>query len=359
MTKIEIQPWNPRWSEDFAILKTRLETILGILPYAIEHVGSTSVEGLCAKPIIDIDIMVPDDATLAQVITKLTSAGFVHRGDFGISGREAFRIPEDFGPKAHIYAGKSEIVAFRNHLEVRDALRSSQALRNEYGQIKSKIATIIGNNIEEYVRRKTDFLSTILANSGRFSASELLGIQVANRCGTLIRPIAAGDEIGAANVHIHSWRETYSGLIDEAHLDSLPTQFTERLERWRKSILESSALIDRRTLVAQRDGNILGFVSVGANRDAEFDGIGEVWSLYLLRACQRNHLGYLLLCEGLKFLRERGYRSAYVWVLAGNPTLSFYRRTGAVDTGQRKMIELSGKKYEEIAVRWNSLDHFV
>jgi ribosomal protein S18 acetylase RimI-like enzyme len=289
----------------------------------------------------------------------LSFAGFVHRGNLGISGREAFRIPEGFGPKAHIYAGKSEIVAFRNHLAVRDALRASQALRDEYGQIKSDIAAAVGNDIEEYVSRKTDFLATILSQSGRFSASELLGIQVANRCGTLIRPLAAGDEIGTANVHTHSWRETYSGLIAEAYLDSLPTKFAERLDRWRKIILESAALIDRKTLVAERDGNILGFVSVGANRDVEFEGSGELWSLYLLKACQRKQIGYLLLCEGLKFLRERGYRSAYAWVLAGNPTLSFYRRTGAVDTGQRKTVEFGGRPYEEIAVRWNSLDHFV
>ncbi|MEY3901843.1 MAG: hypothetical protein RL189_1149 [Pseudomonadota bacterium] len=359
MSKIEVQPWSPKWSADFIVLKNRLETILGALPCTIEHVGSTSVEGLCAKPIIDIDIMVSDDTALAAVITKLTSAGFVHRGNLGISGREAFRIPEDFGPKAHIYAGKFEIVAFKNHLAVRDALRGSQALRDEYGQIKSDIAAAVGNDIEEYVRRKTDFLSSILSRSGRFSASELLGIQVANRCGTIVRPLAAGDEIGAANVHIHSWRETYSGLIDEAYLDSLPAKFAERLDRWRKIILESAALIDRKTLVAERDGNILGFVSAGANRDVEFEGSGELWSLYLLRACQRNQIGYLLLCEGLKFLRERGYRSAYAWVLAGNPTLSFYKRTGAVDTGQRKMIELGGKTYEEIAVIWNSLDQFV
>ena len=355
MSQIEVQPWNPKWSADFIVLKNRLETILGALPCTIEHVGSTSVEGLCAKPIIDIDILVPDNTTLAEVITKLTFAGFVHRGNLGISGREAFRIPEDFGPKAHIYAGRSEIVAFRNHLAVRDALRASQALRDEYGKIKSDSAAAVGNDIEEYVSRKTDFLTTILSQSGRFSASELLAIQVANRCGTLIRPLAAGDEIGTANVHIHSWRETYSGLIDEAYLDSLPTKFAERLDRWRKIILESAAL----TLVAERDGNILGFVSAGANRDVEFEGSGELWSLYLLKACQRNQIGYLLLCEGLKFLRERGYRSAYAWVLAGNPTLSFYRRTGAVDTGQRKLIELGGRPYEEIAVRWNSLDQFV
>lgn len=116
---------------------------------------------------------------------------------------------------------------------------------------------------------------------------------------------------------------------------------------------------DRKTFVAERDGNIVGFVSVGSDRDAAFEGFGELWSLYLLRACQQKQIGYLLLCEGMKFLRERGYQSAYEWVLADNPTMSFYRRSGAVDSGKRKVIEIGGKFYKEHALLWNRLDQFV
>lgn len=130
------------------------------------------------------------------------------------------------------------------------------------------------------------------------------------------------------------------------------------MERWRKIIAEATSLSDQKTMVAVRDGNIVGFMGAGAARDSDFEGSGELWSLYLLRACQRKQIGYLLLCEAMKFLRKRGYQSAYAWVLAGNPTMSFYCRTGAVDTGKRKTIEIGGKPYEEHALRWDSLDKF-
>ena len=105
MKTIEIVPWTEQWSQDFLILKSRLQSILEDLPVRIEHVGSTSVQGLAAKPIINLDILVETDTILQDVILKLKSAGFEHRGDLGIIGREAFYAPPDFGPMAHIYAG--------------------------------------------------------------------------------------------------------------------------------------------------------------------------------------------------------------------------------------------------------------
>lgn len=358
MAGIEIQPWNSQWANNFLALKSRLDAVLGSLPVTIEHVGSTSVEGLSAKPIIDIDILVSDLNTLQEVIAKLAAAGFVHRGKLGISGREAFYVPEGFGPKAHIYAGLSNIVAFRNHLVIRDALRSSAELRNAYGKIKSDIAAAVGEDIAEYTRKKSNFLGNILIESGRFSASEILAIQVANKHDTMVRTVAAGDETGAADVHIRSWQESYSGIVDEDFLEKLSTQISQRVERWRNIISDAAVLSDRKTMVAVRDENIVGFVSAGAPRDGDFERCGELWSLYLLRACQGKQIGYLLLCEAMKFLRECGYKSAYVWVLSGNPTISFYCRTGAVDTGKRQTIEIGGRPYEEHALRWDSFDKF-
>jgi hypothetical protein len=61
----------------------------------------------------------------------------------------------------------------------------------------------------------------------------------------------------------------------------------------------------------------------------------------------------------MKFLRQCGYRSAYAWVLAENPTMAFYRRTGAVDSGKRKMIDIGGKQYEEQALLWDNLERFL
>ena len=358
MKTIEIIPWTEKWTQDFLVLKSRLNSILSDLSVRIEHVGSTSIPGLAAKPIIDLDIMVPTDTILQQVIQKLKSAGFEHRGNLGIVGREAFHAPKDFGAIANIYAGLSEIVAFRNHLAVRDALLASSELCEAYGKMKEEIAREVTADMAAYCRKKTDFLVGILQRSQLFSKTEILNIEIANRHDILIRPIAEGDEAGAASVHIHSWREAYSGIIDRAHLDSLPANFSQRTERWHK-IIKDSFLGDRKTLVAVRDGNIVGFASVGVARDQEFADHGELWSLYLLRVCHGKQIGYLLLSEALKFLYQRGYRKAYAWVLADNPTKGFYERTGAVDTSKEKTVEIGIKSYQERALLWDALDTFL
>jgi len=72
-------------------IKNELQTVLGNYAIAIEHVGSTSVEGLAAKPIIDIDIVISDYSVLEEVVRRLSKIGYEHEGNLGIEGREAFR----------------------------------------------------------------------------------------------------------------------------------------------------------------------------------------------------------------------------------------------------------------------------
>ncbi len=129
-------------------------------------------------------------------------------------------------------------------------------------------------------------------------------------------------------------------------------------QRWRQ-IIKDSFLGHRKTLVAVRDGNIVGIASVGVARDQEFANHGELWSLYLQRACHGKQIGYLLLSEALKFLYQHGYRKAYAWVFTENPTKGFYERTGAVDTALEKKVEIGGKSYQERAMVWNALDAFL
>ena len=67
-----------------------LRAVLGELATRIEHVGSTAVEGLAAKPIIDIDVVIAQETALSRSLKKLASIGYVHEGNLGIEGREAF-----------------------------------------------------------------------------------------------------------------------------------------------------------------------------------------------------------------------------------------------------------------------------
>jgi GrpB-like predicted nucleotidyltransferase (UPF0157 family) len=99
---ITIEDYDPLWPEKFETLRSRIAQVLNELATAIEHVGSTAVPGLAAKPIIDVDILLRSATDLPIVCTRLGSLGYEHRGDLGVAGREAFRTPPGQIPH-HLY----------------------------------------------------------------------------------------------------------------------------------------------------------------------------------------------------------------------------------------------------------------
>ena len=103
---------------------------------AIEHVGSTAVPGLAAKPVIDCDIVVagPDVAAASQVLAGL---GFTPEGELGIPLRWAFKEPERLAP-TNTYVVVQGSLSLRNHIAVRDILRADPDLRDQYAAVKRK-----------------------------------------------------------------------------------------------------------------------------------------------------------------------------------------------------------------------------
>jgi GrpB-like predicted nucleotidyltransferase (UPF0157 family) len=130
---------------------------------AIEHVGSTSVPGLAAKPIIDCDIVVRQ-ADVAAATSVLISLGFTPQGDLGIPLRWAFRAPARL-PRTNTYVVVDGCLSLRNHLAVRDVLRADQGLRDEYAAVKKQAGARL-DDIDEYVVAKNDIVQKILAASG-------------------------------------------------------------------------------------------------------------------------------------------------------------------------------------------------
>ena len=89
--KVFVAPYDPQWQTNFEAIRRELASTLGDLALRIEHVGSTSVKGLAAKPIIDIDVVISDHTPLESVIAALSTIGYQYEGDLGIPHREAFR----------------------------------------------------------------------------------------------------------------------------------------------------------------------------------------------------------------------------------------------------------------------------
>jgi len=136
---IEVVAYSPEWPVQFERVAGDLTAALTSVPGAtVEHVGSTSVPGLAAKPILDIDVLV-DPRYATDAIAALARIGYVHRGDLGVVGREAFDAPDD-EPRRNVYVCQAGTLNVRNHLAVRDVLRRREDLRDEYAAVKLALA---------------------------------------------------------------------------------------------------------------------------------------------------------------------------------------------------------------------------
>jgi GrpB-like predicted nucleotidyltransferase (UPF0157 family) len=183
-----VQPYNPEWKKEFEHLKQNLEALLSGLDTDIQHVGSTSVPGLVAKPILDIDIIIQDKTLLDDITALLERAGYRNRGEQGIPGRFAFRQTDHFTPLTktsknwlthHLYVCFSQSLALKNHLVFRDALLRDRELVDKYSQLKKALCEDHGMTREMYTKRKTDFIISVLTELG-LDAKELNDIKDAN-----------------------------------------------------------------------------------------------------------------------------------------------------------------------------------
>ena len=159
-----IQDYDPIWPQQFDTLRSRIAAVLGPLATSIDHVGSTAVPGLAAKPIIDLDILIRTAADLPLVITRLASLGYEHRGDLGIKGREAFRAPADVFAH-HLYVCPPSSQEYRRHIAFRNHLRTHLQDATAYANLKRQLAVKFGAEREKYNEAKAEFVEEILCRA--------------------------------------------------------------------------------------------------------------------------------------------------------------------------------------------------
>jgi GrpB-like predicted nucleotidyltransferase (UPF0157 family) len=158
---IIVVDYDSHWPATFEILRSRLAEALGGLAAAIEHIGSTAVPGLAAKPVIDIDVLLKSASGLPLVIQRLASSGYAHRGDLGIAGREAFATPPG-GPAHHLYVCPPESQEYRRHLALRDYLRTHFAEAAAYSKLKRSLAVRFRDDRSAYLAGKNAFIEVLL-----------------------------------------------------------------------------------------------------------------------------------------------------------------------------------------------------
>ena len=161
---IIVLPYDKKWKQDFLEIESELRVALGKLALSIEHVGSTSVEGLSAKPIIDIDVVVqPGDVDAA--IKALAAIGYNHEGNLGIEGREAFNYSgKEHFREHHLYVCPEDSPELKRHLAFRDYLRSHKEAVEEYSKIKLEAAALYPHDIDGYIKHKSSVIEKIYFN---------------------------------------------------------------------------------------------------------------------------------------------------------------------------------------------------
>ncbi|HEX5120623.1 MAG TPA: GNAT family N-acetyltransferase [Pseudonocardiaceae bacterium] len=156
--------------------------------------------------------------------------------------------------------------------------------------------------------------------------------------GPLVRPATPADADAMGEIHIRSWQHAYAGLLPDELLAGFSVPNRQRAWRDRLTALAGTDRPDRHMFVAVADGEVVGFTSVGVNRDADADQhTGELYSIYLRPDRQGRGIGRLLNDRGLAALAADGYRAATLWVLAGNShAQGFYQRMGWAADGATK-----------------------
>ena len=164
---IVIIPYDEKWKLCFEQIAGELSAALGDLVLSIEHVGSTSVPDLAAKPIIDIDVVIEDESKLEAVISALAKIGYQHEGNCGIPGREAFGYEgKSHLMEHHLYVCPKDSPELRRHLSFRDYLRTHPEAVKEYIRIKEEAARLFPHDIDGYINHKGTLIEKIYKEIG-------------------------------------------------------------------------------------------------------------------------------------------------------------------------------------------------
>ncbi|HEY3780133.1 MAG TPA: GNAT family N-acetyltransferase [Fimbriimonadaceae bacterium] len=155
-----------------------------------------------------------------------------------------------------------------------------------------------------------------------------------------IRLATVADAQEIAIVHVKAWQKSYAGIVPDHVLDNLSIE--SRTKRWEEILVNPET--KSTTWVLEADGHILGWCSIGPNRDEGSSELsGEVWAMYVHPDAQRKGVGTALMQQAISALRNAGYEDAILWVLTNNTQgRFFYEATGWKETLATKEIEMGG-----------------
>ena len=163
-TRVELFPYDQSWEQAFSELADDMHKLIGASIRAIDHVGSTAVPGMPAKPIIDVDITLASLADIPAASAVLTASGYEPRGNRYDDDVWAF-MKHDRKPKQRIYLCPPENETHRRRLIFRDYLRAHKDVAAAYAALKQQLAAKFPNDGDRYTAEKRDFIETVVARA--------------------------------------------------------------------------------------------------------------------------------------------------------------------------------------------------
>jgi GrpB-like predicted nucleotidyltransferase (UPF0157 family) len=158
---VRLVPYSDEWPGMFTVEAVRLRSALAGILRDIQHVGSTAVQGLTAKPIIDFAVAVNSlDTDLDRCMKPLEDMDYEYKGEYGLPGRHFFVKGKPTIHHVHVVERDSE--HWKNWVAFRDFLRTHQDIREEYGNLKKDLAKKYESDRDAYTAAKSEFIDQIL-----------------------------------------------------------------------------------------------------------------------------------------------------------------------------------------------------
>ena len=170
MSTVTVVAYSSQWPNEYRAIRDELAEVFAPIAVVIEHIGSTSVPGLAAKPVIDVTLGARSLAEIEAKITALGERGFVYVAKYEreIPRRRYFVKSPAASLRVHLHAVEAGKRLWNEHMTFRDALRNDSALRSEYQALKLRLAEEFRNDKAGYTAAKGPFIQSVIANaSGR------------------------------------------------------------------------------------------------------------------------------------------------------------------------------------------------
>jgi GrpB-like predicted nucleotidyltransferase (UPF0157 family)/GNAT superfamily N-acetyltransferase len=292
----------PEWQQEFERERARIASVLGSRLRGIEHVGSTAIAGIHAKPVIDIALGLDELDTVQQLLEPMAELGYDFPGDIGISGERIFgRGPEMRTHLVHAVVHGGAV--WNNYLRFRDALRNDARLAAAYDRLKLALAQQYPEDRGAYTEGKATFIDDVL-----------------RRTDLRVRRALPDDADTVTRIYVTSWNAGFGSRMPVIAADAA------RVSRWRAELARDPPM---HWWVAERDGEIVGFVGVGPSRHPRDPTLGEVDTIAVDPSAWRSSVGAALMRTAVQRLRADGYRAGVLWTLSRYPLgESFYRSMG-------------------------------